>query len=619
MDLKIVPLSEPSTAINAIYIFVLLLFASFVLVLVILGLREATLRKPGKKNAQMIGQKYAAELELSEKYPGISPMLDTRGIRHSLYSQVNTGERKRSRWNGIFPKFKGKRTEKMQNTSKDYDVKKSRLLPFYSGKNARTRSIEFRDPLESEKSGPDSDSNKNSGKSLYLHEFIGYDLGRKPYIEEIPEEEFTNHFDSQLVEPRPKIRFSVNELLKLNKAFEFSIPQGEKLRISQLLNSQAESPRAETDHIESDLIKINDYIKSSNGSIRCLGLFGFAALGSYLSPFSSYVHFHKGFCELMTYLIDNLVIYTEANVPVCLQVLLVDLCCCFAWEHWDGAIGGKLKVIEALQRVNEATTPENDSEQLKSDVGTGSTYQELKKNLSACDDTRKDVDSDYGNSADSHFNPYHPRLGEDGDYKDDRDDVATTLGSSGLDEQSVLRFLYKRQKQQHLIHEHEIITLPIDIVFRLFCNMYMGTPGITSLEVRSYCLFKVNAVFRACVSRLPCHQHRKVVPVLQEAVDTTRKNSVILFFYDILLDMVMKHLKCCITPADVFAPNLHIQSLVRRGLLAQQSVQVQERASRLKAAVAQKHSEARRWGALALEREVPPGGWPTPAWGTKMR
>lgn len=131
-------------------------------------------------------------------------------------------------------------------------------------------------------------------------------------------------------------------------------------------------------------------------------------------------------------------------------------------------------------------------------------------------------------------------------------------------------------------------------VFRLLCNLYLGSPAMAT-SVRPALLLKLSAVLRDCASRTACLQFRALVPILGRAVTATQRGSIKAVFYDVLIELVQPHVLCCVAPQDVFSPTSEIQALVLQGLWVEQPDAVRERSAKMAALLAQKFPAVGLW------------------------
>lgn len=370
-----------------------------------------------------------------------------------------------------------------------------------------------------------------------------------------------------------KLTYSVEELFHLQKEYDFSIPDGNNVKVSELLQSQAGLPLAE-DKYNENLIDARDFLVCEQSEVRCIGLFKFVAIGAFIAPFSSSIHFQGGFCNVMTHLMSTNTMYNDCtNLPL-LQTHLVELSCCFLWEQWYGGTEGEQKALRTLLRgMKNNKLREGDdfcNVQGRKTQPTSSRFHE-NFNESLNEDPEQ---------------AFHAELGLQRDHK-----------VHGISEvRYELSIVYKPANEDNVPdgQEIELSILPLHDTFRLLCNLYLASPALTR-AVRPYCIFKLNSLFRACSKRVPCHRHREVLPLVQASVNSTNRVSIKEFFYDIFLEILLAHLKCCISPADVFATNSPIQSLVELGI-AQHEAKLQKKATQARSLVSSKFPNTRFWG-----------------------
>lgn len=171
--------------------------------------------------------------------------------------------------------------------------------------------------------------------------------------------------------------------------------------------------------------------------------------------------------------------------------------------------------------------------------------------------------------------------------------------------------------RHHTPLHSEVVWLSPVTVFRLFCNLYLGTPVILK-EIRPHCVFKLSALFQTCARRTRCRQHRDLFPLLEQAVKSAERASIKTFFYEIAICLLEPHLFCCLTPEDVFTPGLPIRELISTGLWAEQQGPVRDKAAELARVMSDKFPDFGSWGSgqrtpFAGESVTgtlgPPGSW----------
>lgn len=605
MESTTVNSSSSKTITEAIYLFILLSLGCIILVVLILGLWDCACGS-NPENIQIVEQKDAADhmdVEMREKYrskilwgllsfnciPHLRKMKEKQEEERHRLPQTNLGGASRTNaQNSTLGIRKATRPSSgRSNTSKTLRFEE----PLPSSHNDFPK-LSCENPRENALGQSCPDGPRNDGEFENYHQFV-------PFIEEninvVPKPSMRKG-----VEPDEEIvRYSYRELADLEEKFDLpAINVGEKVRTSQLLTSKASLP-IPTSVSDDYLNSIKELILESEVTHRRIGLFQLVAVGAFLVPFTNPIHFNKVFCFLMMHAIDMLKIYNDtASTPI-LQVYLVDLGCCFLWEHWDSKIKGTNKAYGCflLHNQNKKTSRMNElTNGLAAGHSVSSEYQDCDADFERTEAETKAEDL---NGLPS------------GRYRQ------LSAFSEVFSEEDQLSVIRREPDLPNARFNPPIEVGQIIVTFRLMCNMFLGTPALAK-EVRSYCIFKISNVFRACAARAPCDQHPLLLPLVELSINNTRRDDIKSFFYDIFTEIVLHHLGCCIKPAYIFAPNSIIQSLVVHGLVALQPLHVRNQAGKLKTIIARQYRDARLWGTPISELDdgrgfAAPGGWYSPA------
>ena len=586
MDNPIVPLSEKNTALRACYIFVLLVFACVAFALLIMLLRDCFSRSDGKVLQK--SRNFGEEFETAHVFcPPESPMLYTRDKHHPWFSRVGLSRKETTHWRKLLPLQKWIQQREQTYLGGVLDQKKSRQPVKARTRSDTSRSIHFKEPLTS----PDSESiiltNESDKKEV---------MCRSRYLEMI-KDDHSNGPTRVSVRKPAIIRYSIEELFLLQNDIVFVVPKGDTFRTSQLLHSLAALPTPNSLTMGRQLSQIVEYVVSDNKQVRCMGLFMLLAAGAFLAPFSNYVHFDATYCALILRVIDFLIMFTDTEQMPVLQAQLVELGCSFAWEHWSAYRGGEQNANEKMQ-LSEKQLPKIEGVTSVICQGVGSAERLKFAQAYVQDNLDRAV-----------------RLHQNQNWNQvQKFDVFNTLSDEDYEMEVLLSVVHQPARQWK--SNDSLTILDVTFTFRILCNMYLGSPCLAAC-VRSYCMFRLSGVFRACAARVPCHKHLELLPLVDQAITTARRSSIRIFFFEILKDMVLCHLDCCIAPAHIFAATAPIQFLIQSGLLPQQPIRVQKIAAEMKALIVRKHPEAKNWGpsrgdAINRRLEVAPGAWEWP-------
>lgn len=580
MSLEVVPLSNPSTVWTTLIIFLILLILCIGAFVGILYLRERITKKTSKE---------------SQREPNLSFEDGTAHKKDVETSSKLVLKRKRASRVFIWRQNKTTVTPGGIVSSKKHPL--AQELPMVTIKGAAiaendqysacrshgTKTPRFEEPvspmvLESSPCAGNVYAEKgkfspSAGTSADLVELIGQSAAL--------EKELTEPTTIELKDKRTdrKILYGINGLYELQQSYDLSIPQSMNVKTSEILKSQASLPLPDTSYSHRDFQDVRDLLLSDIPEVRCVGLFKLVALGAFHEPFTNWVHFQRGFCEVMLHAMGENTVYVDCISLPLLQAHFVELSCCYLWEQWYGVTEGQQKALKLLTReINIVKPKEGTDEGIKFENNlthamTMRFHEYVKESVNKDPEARYvDEINDKGSLGVKHG----PRVGS---YE--------------------LSVLYK-PRHEHNASAHmavEVSILHLHDTFRLLCNLCLATPALAR-SVRPYCLFKLNGLAKACSKKVPCFRHREVLPLVEASINSTSRTSIKELFYDVFLEIVQAHLVCCILPADVFAPNSTIQSLVQSGLSPQHAhaVGIRERAIQVKRIVSSKYPKARYWG-----------------------
>ncbi|KAM9899962.1 hypothetical protein OXX79_005420 [Metschnikowia pulcherrima] len=346
--------------------------------------------------------------------------------------------------------------------------------------------------------------------------------------------------DTSSIEPppsppqRPSLKYSIEQLLNLNTDISQVPFEPNEIRLSLLLITSIHLPRSNIiskysmdQEIELVQVLLNDPLSSS----KCLGLFRLVCAGTSSEPYTNAQHFHGGFCDIMESIIDTLDIYSSSSLIPSLQLSLLEMAFTFLWEHWNWDQGFRLAMTAKLARDTVVSAGAT--------AGTV-TIQEA---------------------------------------------VAHDYVESGKSSEMV---------EYELTKHAEPVILSEMAVFRLFCNLYLGTP-VMSKSIRNRCVFKLSGVFYCCASSTKCNSHVELSRLLSQALCSTERDSIKVFFYEVLLKLLQPHLFCCIEPEDLFSNASVIQKLIFQGLWTDQPQSVREKAADVVSVLSERFHEIVSW------------------------
>ncbi|KAM9898951.1 hypothetical protein OXX69_009679, partial [Metschnikowia pulcherrima] len=157
-----------------------------------------------------------------------------------------------------------------------------------------------------------------------------------PAVEQEPSSITINNSqnDTSSIEPplsppqRPSLKYSIEQLLNLNTDISQVPFEPNEIRLSVLLITSIHLPRSNIiskysmdQEIELVQVLLNDPLSSS----KCLGLFRLVCAGTSSEPYTNAQHFHGGFCDIMESIIDTLDIYSSSSLIPSLQLSLLEM------------------------------------------------------------------------------------------------------------------------------------------------------------------------------------------------------------------------------------------------------------------------------------------------------
>lgn len=525
-------------------------------------------------------------------------------------------------WHPLFWMVKKKRRD---TEIHDHPEKHVFSAPLYGFKDSRTKSIEFKEPLVTDEftAKPWDDENLKGEKKVpgdlqYLEGMFAPEITRFsddiPFVEEVLCEKDPAQPSELINREDTGLPYSYEELEKFHEKIAPLTSNRKLPRVSELLArdtnfKEVETGTMDTSTVSRKLAIIEKKIKCDHPRVRCIGHCMLVGVGAFTTPFSTYVHFDRDFCSIMIYAIDNLTIYTCTDMLPIVQFWLVEVGACFIWEQWISSIQGTEYALEALRRLTKA----GDSQLLGIEVHEKSTasdanFQQFKNDLNEYIDTAAKQESDDVLPAAGDISRVNSITAVDVKAEEVVNRPSSSRGP--IETLSMIRMV-DDAKAKDQKGESQIKILPHSTTFQLLCNMYIGTP-LLRVEIRERCTFKLTGLFRACVRRSSCGQHTEMIPLIYMSIKSTRRKQIRAFFYDLLLIIVAVHLECCLEPADLFAPNSQVRTLVSDGLQPLQHVSIQEIAVQIKTAVSTKYPDVRIWGTSVVAEtntEAAPGGW----------
>lgn len=433
----------------------------------------------------------------------------------------------------------------------------------------------------------------------YLKRLPGTDsespASRAPYIEEESLEIPLRPFSTFKVESAKKLRYSIAVLFDLQPNFTYSAPLC-KVRISELFNKKAIHEPMPAKQNLANLNCASCLLGSESPEVRCLGYLALVGCGSYESLFASPVHFEKTFCDSVVQSINTLKIYRDTVKYPVLQSMLLNLALCFVWEQWNSATFGQQRTSEILLTNNERLKLEKNCPGDGYFLTQSSVLTGVDRHVGRSKDT---LQGSFVRNEDS-FEEIN--LGFEG-YSYDSAQMNTANDADTV--------IISSDNNHH--RQRNLTMLPPNETFLLLCNLYLGSPDI-EINSRTQFTLKLNGVIKACARRCPCHQHRAILPLVMHSIHATQRKYIINFFYEILLEILQAHISCCFVPADLFAANSPVQTLVQEGLLPHQPTPVKEKAITAKNLVSNNFPKARLWGAPQhVAEDQPqvraPGAW----------
>lgn len=333
---------------------------------------------------------------------------------------------------------------------------------------------------------------------------------------------------------RTRILYLIEDLINMKKDFAQLPFEPIEIRLSELLIPSIVLPPSRITNkysMDQELGLAQILLNDPLLSNRCLGLFRVVCAASFQDPYTNAQHFHGGLCDLLETIIDTLVIYSATSTYPSLQLALLDLAFTFLWEHWNWDQGFRLAVAAKLARDTLVSAGAT--------AGTVTIQEATGKN----------------------------------NFEVDKN---TELAEYELNK-----------------HVEPIILLEVT-VFRLFCNLYLGTP-VMAKPIRNRCIFKLSGVFYCCASVTKCNLHVELSRLLEQALSSTERDSIKVFFYEVLLKVLQPHLYCCIQPDDVFSNGSIIQKLIFQGLWTDQPPSVREKAADVVTVLSERFQEIVSW------------------------
>lgn len=526
---------------------------------------------------------------------------------HITYED-STASKKTSRWRTFFSK--PERVESHELESLPSTQNKTRnMLSLIGKKLSRKKSIGSSEPAFTGISSmiTPGNSSKQSSEHLKPLEHLNRvnrlpntetlsPKERPPYIEEDSNEGSLNGIQSFVSEPKKTTRYSIAELIDFQPDFSRSAPP-HKLHTSEIFNKKATYEPVQDDRNLGNLYSSLSLLDADFWQIRCLGYMALVGSAAYDSSLASPLHFDKTFCDTIVQSINSLAVYRDTTQFPVLQMMLLDLALCFAWEQWNAAIIGEQRTRDIL--LTETNQPNLESNRqsdghpkLHTPMKAKSDYKHMgllgdteHEPIVKIEDSFEEIDFDFEGT-------FSDRIKMDSAH-----DLNTVIISTD----------HQNRKQLHLT------ILPLNETFLLFCNLYLGSPDMGELG-RTHFMSTLYGVIKACVRRSPCHQHRLILPLAMHSIHATQRRHIVIFFYEVLIVILQTHISCCFVPADLFAANSPVQALVQEGLLPHQPASVKEKANIAKQVVAKLFQDAQFWGTAQPNPEARPQARAPGAW-----
>ncbi|OBA21756.1 hypothetical protein METBIDRAFT_192260 [Metschnikowia bicuspidata var. bicuspidata NRRL YB-4993] len=335
---------------------------------------------------------------------------------------------------------------------------------------------------------------------------------------------------------RPRIIYPLEDLKSMNVNIAQLTFEPNKIRLSNLLIPNITLPRSriiDKYAMDQELKLVQILLNDPLLSNRCMGLFRVVSATSFSEPYTNAQHFHGGLCDLLETIIDTLVIYSTSDTIPSLQLALLDLAFVFLWEHWNWDQGFRLAVAAKLAQETIVSAGAT--------AGTV-TIQEVVPNDSM------------------HFKT--EKMSQYAEY-------------------------------EFAKHVEPVVLLEFSL-FRLFCNLYLGTP-VMAKPIRNRCMFKLSGIFYCCASQTKCHLHVELAKLLGQALHSTERDSIKAFFYEVLLKVLQPHVYCCIHPDDIFSNGSIIQKLIFQGLWTDQPPSVRDKAADVVEMLSERFHEIVSW------------------------
>lgn len=144
----------------------------------------------------------------------------------------------------------------------------------------------------------------------------------------------------------------------------------------------------------------------------------------------------------------------------------------------------------------------------------------------------------------------------------------------------MLRTQVKAQLKQWKMTEPDLITSPL--ILRALINLELGFHGLRKINEKHKQIFieKNRDLLKFICKDTRCNDYLGFLPLISQAIGVTKISENLLIFYDLALEIITQHGKCCM-PMYITDPTSGLKELVQHGLWIQHHFTVCERANNI--------------------------------------